>query len=395
MYNLQKYSGMRSRFTCPNCGKPHCFVRYVDENGDMLHESVGRCNHESSCGYHYTPKQFFADHPDQKPGKDWRYDRVPVMAGSDRPSLPRHARPDRASPPCHSEAKPKNLFTIPDDIVIRSVRFNQDSHLITFLRTILEPVVIEDLIDEYQIGVTKSQGTIFFQIDVQGRCRTGKIMLYNPEDGHRVKDPDVPSRITWVHSVMKQAGMLPKEWELTQCLFGEHLLPVYPDKPVALVESEKTAVICAGLMPKYLWVATGGKSQLNPDRLAVLAGRKVIAFPDVDAFEVWQEKLSALSSRACREISSPKLDITVSPLLQQEATTEDFASHIDIADWLIRTRGVTPGPDRASHSRPFLLASRFLNPENADAVEALIGELDIEFMGAEKLREDTPGHAPQ
>ena len=77
---------MRSRFTCPNCGKPHCFVRYVDENGDMLHESVGRCNHESSCGYHYTPKQFFADHPDQKPGKDWRYDRVPVMAGPDRAS---------------------------------------------------------------------------------------------------------------------------------------------------------------------------------------------------------------------------------------------------------------------------------------------------------------------
>ena len=356
MYNLQKYSGIRSRFTCPNCGKSHCFVRYVDENGEYLHESVGRCNHESSCGYHYTPKQFFADHPDQKPGKDWRYDRVPVMAGpDDRPSL----------------------CTIPYDMVTRSVRFDRDSHLITFLRTFLDPFIIEGLIDEYQIGVTKSQGTIFFQIDVQGRCRTGKIMLYNPEDGHRIKNPDVPSRITWVHSVMKQAGMLPKEWELTQCLFGEHLLPVYPDKPVALVESEKTAVICAGLMPKYLWVATGGKSQLNPDRLAVLSGRKVIAFPDVDAFEDWSRKLADSS-----------LDVTISPLLQQEATPEDFANHIDIADWLIRCHSERSEESPAKKSRAFLLAARYLSPENYDAVEALIDDLGLEFLGAEKVEEE-------
>ncbi len=343
---------MRSRFTCPNCGKPHCFVRYVDENGDMLHESVGRCNHESSCGYHYTPKQFFADHPDQKPGPDWRY----------------------APLPCRSESKPKNLCTIPYDMVTRSVRFDRDSHLITFLRTFLDPIIIEGLIDEYQIGVTKSQGTIFFQIDAQDRCRTGKIMLYNPEDGHRIKDPDVPSRITWVHSVMKQAGMLPKEWELTQCLFGEHLLSIYPDKPVALVESEKTAVICAGLMPKYLWVATGGKSQLNPDRLAVLAGRKVIAFPDVDAFDDWSRKLADSS-----------LDITISPLLQQEATPEDIEAHIDIADWLIRTRCGVPDSDRAPHCRDFLLAARFLDPKSFAVVEGLIDDLELEFLGAEKI----------
>ena len=361
MYNLQKYSGMRSRFTCPNCGKPHCFVRYVDENGDMLHESVGRCNHESSCGYHYTPKQFFADHPDQKPGKDWRYDRVPVMAGPDRPSL----------------------CTIPYDMVARSVRFDRDSHLITFLRTFLDPIIIEGLIDEYQIGVTKSQGTIFFQIDAQGRCRTGKIMLYNPEDGHRIKNPEVPSRITWVHSVMKQAGMLPKEWELTQCLFGEHLLAVYPDKTVALVESEKTAVICAGLMPKYLWVATGGKSQLNPERLAVLAGRKVIAFPDVDAFEVWSEKLGNTSCPAPTGHLSPGLSITVSPLLQQEATPEDIEAHIDIADWLIRHCHPERSEGSPSHCRDFLLAARFLDPDCQSEVEALIEELGLEFMGAE------------
>jgi hypothetical protein len=61
MYNLQKYNGISSRYTCPHCGRKRCFTLYVDEDGDPLHESVGRCDHESSCGYHYTPKQHFAD----------------------------------------------------------------------------------------------------------------------------------------------------------------------------------------------------------------------------------------------------------------------------------------------------------------------------------------------
>lgn len=40
-------------------------------------------------------------------------------------------------------------------------------------------------------------------------------------------------------------------------------------------------------MPKYTWLATGGKSQLNQARLSVLKGRKTIAFPDVVGYEEW------------------------------------------------------------------------------------------------------------
>ena len=281
--------------------------------------------------------------------------------------------PDRASP-----------CVIPDSIVTRSVRYNYDSDLLTFLRSVIDPVVLEGLIDDYRIGVTKSRATIFFQIDVQGRCRTGKIMMYDPQTGHRIKDPDVPGRVTWVHSMMKRAGMLPADWVLRQCLFGEHLLPLYPDKPVGLVESEKTAVIAAGLMPRYLWLATGGKSGLN-ERLNVLRGRKVVAWPDVDGFQEWTEKLAGFT----------ELDITVSPLLQQVASPEDFAEHIDIADWLIREKSVMPGSDRASHSASFLRSARFLSPEAMDAVEGLIDDLELEFFGAEKVIEETSDEVPE
>lgn len=247
---------------------------------------------------------------------------------------------------------------------------------VTFILTILEPNVVQDLIRDYQLGVTSQRDVIFFQLDVTGSCRTGKIMKYDSETGHRIKDPNVPGRVTWVHSLMKTSGQLPKEWELSQCLFGEHLLPQHPQQTVALVESEKTAIIAAGLMPQYLWLATGGKSCIN-DRLNVLKGRKVIAFPDVDGFQEWTDKLAKY----------PDLDITVSPLLQQAATTEDLAAQIDIADWLIRCHNVMPGPDRASHFRAFLLAARYLSPENYDAVEALIDDLGLEFLGAEKVED--------
>ena len=64
---------------------------------------------------------------------------------------------------------------------------------------------------------------------------------------------------------MKYAGQLPENWELTKCLFGEHLLSAIDEKQktVALVESEKTAIIASSIMPKYIWLATGGKSQFN------------------------------------------------------------------------------------------------------------------------------------
>ena len=150
-------------------------------------------------------------------------------------------------------------------------------------------------------------------------------MQYNPATGHRIKDPNKPGRINWLHSVLKRRKQLPPDWQLTQCLFGEHLLPQHPDKTVAIVESEKTAIICAALMPQYLWLATGGKSQFN-NRLASLKGRKIIAFPDIDAYHDWLR----------RTADFPHLDIRISRLLEDNATPADRAAHIDLADWIIQ-----------------------------------------------------------
>jgi hypothetical protein len=60
-YILEPYKGMNTRYRCPSCQqKDKTFTLYIDtETGEHIHPTVGRCNRESNCGYHLTPKQYF------------------------------------------------------------------------------------------------------------------------------------------------------------------------------------------------------------------------------------------------------------------------------------------------------------------------------------------------
>nr|WP_315346882.1 DUF6371 domain-containing protein [Hoylesella enoeca] len=295
-YQLERYHGRGSRHQCPKCGDKHSFTYYIDEQGNLLDKTVGRCNHESGCGYHYTPKEYFQDNPEKR--KERTAYRQPI-------------RPKPIPP----------IDYVPNKYLLKSLSF--DSYFCEFLCGIFDIDTINRAWVDYGIGATRDHGTIFWQIDIQSKIRTGKIIKYNSETGHRIKDLG----INWVHSLMKRQGLLPSSFNLSQCLFGEHLLKMYPTKDVALVEAEKTAVICSMAIPKYNWLATGGKSQLSVDKMKVLRGRKVIAFPDVDGYEEWQNR--------SKDLSLMGIDIVVSDYLQQVATDEQRAKKIDIADLIL------------------------------------------------------------
>lgn len=349
-YTLEKYRGKSSRHTCPACGKKGEFTLYVDENGEPLDPTVGKCNRDSKCGYHYTPAQFFKEHPELT-GKDWRYD---------EPKWLEKALKRREA----EKAKPLSL--IPPEFVTRSIRPDLNSDFTTWLLTILPADAVTRLTNEYRLGVTRNRDVIFFQIDTEGRCRTGKVMKYNKETGHRIKDEKTPNRITWVHSILKYRHDLPEDWSLCQCIFGEHLLARFPDKHVAIVESEKTAVLCAGLMPQYVWLATGGKSQMN-ERLRVLTGRDVTAFPDVDGYEAWSNKAKEFSD----------LNITVSKILQQNATPEEIEAQIDIADWLVKWKLHPELFTRPDWNPTCAKVLPLLDESIREDVKALIEDLDL------------------
>jgi len=194
--------------------------------------------------------------------------------------------------------------------------------------------------DKYALGATKNKEVIFWQIDITGKVRTGKIMQYNPATGKRLKHES--GAIDWVHNKLKKSGVLPEDFNLQQCFFGEHLLTLYPDKSVAIVESEKSALIASALIPNMIWLAAGNINGLSIEKCKVLKHRNVILYPDLGAYEKWKEKAKLLNS----ELPSPqgeglgvrsgvRFKITVSNLLEDEATDTDRSNGLDIADYMI------------------------------------------------------------
>lgn len=316
-FELERYKGKTSRYECPACHKRDVFARYVDiETGEYLSDEVGRCNREDRCGYHYTPKQYFEEHPDDMARRP--------NGKSEEDAL------SRAAPRAAQVPPRRTIDYIPSNYLDKSLGYG--SNFVLFLCSLfdlntLESPTIERLMSNYYLGQTKNGAVVYWQIDENRRIRTGKIMQYAPETGKRVKD--MSGAIDWVHARLKRAGVLPQSWELSQCLFGEHLLSLRKGETVGLVESEKTALICAGAMPEYIWLATGGKQNLKADKCRCLKGRRVIVFPDLGAFDVWQEKAKLIAGQV-------GFSVTVSSLLENAATGQDRENGLDVADYLIR-----------------------------------------------------------
>jgi hypothetical protein len=301
-YILEPYQGRNTRHTCPGCQqRESTFVLYIDTHtGEPIHPSVGRCNRVSNCGYHYTPKQYF-----EKNGFTSEFSKQYARTRENVRLIP---------------SLPKPVSFIPDGIFKASLKAYEKNHFIQYLISLFGMDTAGELIRKYFIGSSNNWegATVFWQIDRTGKIRTGKIMLYSPTTGKRVKEPY--NHINWVHKVIKQP-----EFGLSQCLFGEHLLRD-KTKPVAIVESEKTAIIASVYFPQFVWVAFGGIG-FNLDKCQSLTGRTVILFPDLKGFDKWNTKAKELSHLT---------RIQISDLLERKATEAEKGEGLDLADYLIR-----------------------------------------------------------
>ena len=179
--------------------------------------------------------------------------------------------------------------------------------------------------ERYQLGYSKEGGVIFWEIDQQQQVHTGKIMYYQP-DCHRDKE----HHPTWVHTILKQ--QLPAEYELQHCLFGLHLLNERTER-VAIVESEKTAVIMSEKFTDFVWLSCGGMQMLKPELFAPLVQYRIIIFPDADpegeAYKQWTDIVNE-----AQRLYRFRYPIRLSPLLEQKTTKEQKERKIDIVDFL-------------------------------------------------------------
>jgi hypothetical protein len=305
MIQLETYKGTKSRHTCPACNSKGVFVRY-QLDGEYISFDVGRCNRESKCGYHYKPKQYFADNPTGskfvKTRANWQQtvkEMRTIVRIDETKSFdfiaPEHLKPTLGN-------YDRNAF----------VQFLFD----------LFPDCSEEIqavLKMYLVG-TYDDYTCFPQIDRLNRICKAKLIRFNRATGKRLKgDYDTSSLVRKLR--------LKEDFNYSQIFFGEHLLTKYPNKPIAIVEAEKTAIIASLCFPELVWLGSNSKTWLKTERLKRLGQRQVILYPDADGFNLWQ----SIAADANRQ----GLAVKVSSLIESHATGEQRATGYDLADYLI------------------------------------------------------------
>lgn len=367
---------------CPNCGKLR-FVRYIDtETGQYLPGEFGRCDRESNCNYHKKPPietrcffvpfvqlvdyserafQLFTNSGNFFIPKSQVYERtengcyISEFALTGEGGKPQYLTTDyryysemgqvqAQSTPAIQQPKENTVYHIPESVLNETLKGYEIN---TFIQNLLKfaPVTeIERVISLYRLGTITDKdrrGAVTFPfIDIAGNVRTIQAKQFN-EANHTTGTDFLHSIIERAHN--KTGEPLP-DWlkqyrnneRFVSCLFGEHLLNKYPVNPVALVEAPKTAIIGTlyyGLPDspnQLLWLAVYNKSSLTYEKCKALKGRKVILFPDLNAFTDWSAKAKEISANL------PGSRFVVSDLLENNATEAEKINGLDLADYLIR-----------------------------------------------------------
>lgn len=306
------------KFVCPECNKKR-FVRYINiETKEYASDKFGRCDREQSCGYFNIPskqnKWYLIDFLQLDEISDKAYKAVDKNAvihfiptsqikdiSQNSCWLPEWLIIEKEIPFSSAENKSINTGTSYTrqtkkpklevsfhTIELLDEMFNDikvNDNFLKFLYSIFDTEKVFKAKVKYFITGTNTpweRSTIFWQIDENENIHCGKVMQYDAGTGKRIKEPY--NRINWLHSVMKI-----ENFNLDQCLFGLHLTNVDGNKTIAIVESEKTAIIMSIVAPEYTWLATGGISNLKLKKLRPISSRKIVLYPDKGAYAKWDK----------------------------------------------------------------------------------------------------------
>lgn len=281
-YQLAQANRRKQKHTCPACGK-RTFVRYIDvETNQYIGEDVGRCDREVNCGYHKKPN-------------------------------------GQIIKPKYMETKNKDILYIDREQMKATLKKYDTNNLFIALCSLMDADfgdILNSLI-KYNVGTTKNGSAIFWQVDLLGNVRTGKILQYDTNNCKRVKDT-----INWIHTYIQYDR---EEYDIAQCIFGEHLI-ANKVKNIVVVEAEKTAVICDIYFnnPDYIFVSCGGKSNLNESKLNYLKTfcDCLYVLPDADAVIDWFKKSKTISGCSLIDIS-------------QYLTEQEIQDGYDVADMIL------------------------------------------------------------
>lgn len=315
---LERYRpGGGNRYTCPFCGQKKCFARYIDvQTGEYVDETCGKCDHENSCPVvHYPPREFFKDHPECSRQNSWE----PYVANGRKSVLSNAKKP---APYLPVDVAQTDFF----DPHWAEMAAGRKSTFRTWFESLpFAPELIQQVLADYYVGATQRDtvtaginygpAAVFWMIDEQQRVHDAKLIAYT-RDGHRVQGWGNSMR-----SICEKAKTGPQLAQTEKVLFGLHLTTRYPEKTIGIVESEKSALVCALKYPEYLWLATGGCGNLQASKLRPLMDRRLVIYPDSGEFQKWTKCMADSGHR----------QYTVVEML------EDFKPNTDIADVILGT----------------------------------------------------------
>lgn len=283
---------------CPHCQAKR-FVPYVDGRGEEApHDGqpFGRCDRQNSCGYHRKPWEHGRD--------DWQ-----SMAVIQPPRVIR------------TQARFMDAGLI--------AAHDRPNALTNWIHDAFGAATLANLKERFDIGTLEMHGrtyAIFWLTDEAGNIHTGKAVPYELRGG-------VPRRVRtgfggayWMHKTMTPPPKL-EEWTLRP--FGLRQLHQMPHAPVGIVESEKTALLCAAALPGMAWVAVGGLQNLTAydnecTVIAALKGRRVVLYPDADAVDDWTTKAGTLKKNG--------FTVTVDTEWMEGLTDDQRADGHDLGD---------------------------------------------------------------
>ncbi|MFD0976813.1 DUF6371 domain-containing protein [Salinimicrobium gaetbulicola] len=267
---ILKFDNRRNfKIITPCCGKRNTDGKFVNYKGYSY--NFGYCH---SCGKATTPPAFYKD----EKGQEYQWNEITNSWDTDVVTSPTPSFSENFS---SASNNPDQRF-IPESLIWKYYKVTPENNLLQYLRKNYPEQDVDRVKEEYALGSTKDKGVVFWLINEDLQVQKNKICYYF-ENGKRTNRFKAPYK---------------NEDGYYACLFGAHLLGSIKrgEDLVILVESEKTAVVGAILLPQYTWISYGGLNGLTNDKINCLEGHRALLVPDISeqAVSVAYSKLPLL-----------------------------------------------------------------------------------------------------
>lgn len=247
------------KITTPCCGKSNKDVKFVTYKN--YPEIYGYCH---SCGKTTLPPTIYEDDF----GNQYYWNTVNntfenVLQLYDKIVLQNITNIQKQNINRNKKQSKKIKFIDFKEVTL-SIQSNNKNNLLNYIQSIYGSDKTNFVKHLYYIGTSSDSGTIFWNINKKQKVQKSKICYYQ-ENGKRTSKFKVPYK---------------NENSYYSCLFGEHLLKKN-NKPIILVESEKTAIICSINFTDFTWLSYGGINGMTNEKMKVLEGKDILIVPDL------------------------------------------------------------------------------------------------------------------